>query len=80
LIDYYRIPLRERLPTIKVPLRSGDADATLDLQVAMDEAYRKGRYDKSIDYDQAPDPPLKPDDLNWARERIRAWRAGLGAA
>jgi hypothetical protein len=75
-IEHYRIPLKEPLPTIKVPLRPGDADATLDLQVALEESYRQGRYDQSIDYDQPPDAPLDADELEWAMQQIQAWRVG----
>ena len=70
----YRVPLRERLPTIAIPLRETDADVPLDLQTLLDQAYRNGRYD-DIDYHSEPDPPLDPADAAWADELLR--RKGL---
>jgi hypothetical protein len=41
----YLLPLRERLPSIAIPLRPQDRDVVLDLQHVVDEAYERGRYD-----------------------------------
>src|SRR4029077_3542413 len=65
--EIYRVPLRERLPAIRVPLRETDADVVLDLQALIAQVYRHGRYD-DIDYTVAPVPPLEPEDANWADE------------
>ncbi len=69
--EIYRVPLREPLPSIKVPLRETDADVRLDLQALIDQCYRNGRYD-DIDYKREPDPPLDPADAGWADELLRA--------
>jgi Protein of unknown function (DUF4058) len=69
--EVYRAPLRERLPIIKVPLRESDAEVPLDLQSALDQCYRNGRYDEDIDYQTEPDPPLDPADVSWADELLR---------
>src|SRR5262249_35220322 len=37
--EVYRVPLRERLPVIRVPLRPTDADVPLDLQALIDQCY-----------------------------------------
>jgi hypothetical protein len=42
--EVYRMPLRERLPALKIPLRETDADVVLDLQALIDLAYRNGRW------------------------------------
>ena len=68
--EIYRAPLRERLPSIKVPLREKDPDARLDLQALIDQAYRNGAYD-DINYAVPPEPPLETDDAQWARELPR---------
>ena len=70
--EIYRIALRERLPVIRVPLRKGEPDVALDLQVLVDQAYRKGRYGMSIDYRGDPEPPLENDDAAWADELLRS--------
>jgi hypothetical protein len=70
-LEYYALPLRERLPAIRIPLRPSDDDVLLDLQALVDEAYRKGRYAETIDYTQPPRPPLKGEDSAWAAELLR---------
>jgi hypothetical protein len=69
--EVYRVPFRERLPVIAIPLRETDADATLDLQALIDLCYRNGGYDEDIDYQAEPDPPLEPDDARWADALLR---------
>ena len=64
--EYYRLPLRERLPAIAIPLRQTDRDIPLDLQAILDECCEEGRYVDDINYREEPDPPLGPDDAKWA--------------
>ncbi len=68
--EVYPIALRERLPTIRIPLRAKDADALLDLQALIDECWGKGGYD-DIDYSVPPIPPLWPQDAAWAESVVR---------
>jgi hypothetical protein len=75
--EIYRVPLRERLPAIRVPLRETDADVPLDLQALIAQVYRHGRYD-DIDYTVPPLPPLDPEDAAWADELLRT--AGMRPA
>jgi hypothetical protein len=70
-LEYYRLPLRERLPAIAVPLRETDHDVTLDLQTLIDRCYDEARYDDDIDYREDPDPPLDPDHAQWADALLR---------
>ena len=72
--EVYPCPLREPLPTIRVPLRAGDPDAPLALQPLIDECYRIGRYWLS-DYTRELEPPLSAEDTAWVQERLHA--AGL---
>ncbi len=69
-IEYYRIPLRERLPVIAIPLRPDDGDVPLDLQTLLDQCYESGGYD-DIDYREEPEPPLDRDDAKWADALLR---------
>jgi hypothetical protein len=70
-VELYRIPLRERLPDIPIPLRPADADATLELQPILDQVYRDGRHDRTR-YDQPCQPPMESTDAEWASEQLRA--------
>jgi hypothetical protein len=72
-LEVYRVPLRERLPVIGVPLRESDPDAPLDLQAALDRCYRAGRYD-TLDYAVTAEPPLSDDDAAWAQTLLAGRR------
>jgi hypothetical protein len=69
--EVYRAPLREPLPTIRVPLRQSDPDVVLQLQSLIDRCYHNGRYD-DIDYRADPNPPLPPEDASWTAELLTA--------
>jgi len=68
--EYYRLPLRERLPAFRIPLRQSDEDVPLDLQAVIDQCYETALYD-DIDYREDPDPPLTGDDARWADKLLR---------
>ena len=70
LVEVYRVPLRERLPVISIPLRPSDRDVPLDLQAILEQCYRNGGYD-DIDYSAEPDQPLLIDDAKWADALLR---------
>lgn len=71
-VQIYPVPLRLRLPVIKVPLRQTDADVPLELQALIAQSYRNGGYDDDIDYHHAPDLPLDREDDSWADELLRS--------
>ncbi len=60
------MPLWERLPAVKIPLRPNDADVPLDVQVLVDQCYRNGAYEGTLNYAIDPDPPLSGADEDWA--------------
>lgn len=64
--EVYPMPLWERLPVVKIPLRTNDADVPLDLQALVDQCYRNGAYDGTLNYAVDPDPPLFGADKEWA--------------
>lgn len=70
-VEIYRLPLRERLPKISVPLRPTDADVPLDLQAIVEQCYRNGSYEDDIDYRRSAEPPLVGDDARWADALLR---------
>jgi hypothetical protein len=69
-IETYRVPLREPLPTIRVPLRETDADVPLNLQSLIEQCYANAGYD-DINYAEPPVPPLEGADANWADALLR---------
>jgi hypothetical protein len=70
--EIYPIPLSQKLPTVKIPLRPADADVPLDLQALIEQCYRKGRYEVDLDYRRDPDPPLTGADASWTVELLRS--------
>jgi hypothetical protein len=60
------IRVRERLPIVAVPLRTGEPPATLDLQHILNHIYDAAGYALYI-YGSEPDPPLSPKDAAWAK-------------
>ncbi len=64
--EVYPLPLWERLPAIKIPLRPEDADVPLNLQALVEQCYRNGAYDGTLNYAVDPDPPLLGGDATWA--------------
>jgi Protein of unknown function (DUF4058) len=69
-VELYRVPFREKLPAVKIPLRPADNDVPLELQPLVNEAYRNGTYEDT-DYGRDPVPPLEPDDAAWADALLR---------
>jgi len=68
--EYYPVPIEERLPTIKIPLRQSDKDAPLDLQALVEQCYVNGAYD-DIDYAREAVPPLHGKTARWAKQLLR---------
>jgi len=65
----YPIPIRAKLPNIKIPLRPQDPPATLNLQELIDKAYLMGKYYR-IDYTTPCSPPLEGPEKSWADEAL----------
>lgn len=70
--EFYVLPLRERLPAIRVPLRRPDPDIALDLQVLVNQCYERGRYSEVLNYNHPPHPPLPVEEAAWASEILAA--------
>lgn len=69
--EVYPMPLWERLPTIRIPLRPTDADVPLNLQALVEQCYRNGAYEGTLDYSVDPDPRLLGGDKVWTARRLR---------
>jgi len=68
-IGTWPLSLRDPLPTIPVPLKPGENDATLNLKLALDQRYDRIGYAHFI-YNLEPEPPLSPEDAAWAMSLI----------
>jgi hypothetical protein len=69
--EVWYFDLRDRLPTIAVPLLPPLPDVALDLQAAFTAVYQRARYGDSLDYSQpVPPPPLRSADLAWVNGRM----------
>jgi hypothetical protein len=69
--ELFRFALRDRLPSIRIPLRKTDREVTLDLQLLVDQSYANGRY-RSIDYSMELDPPFAETDAAWVNELLKS--------
>jgi hypothetical protein len=63
------ISVRDPLPTIPIPLRAGEPEATLDLQAIVHRIYDTAGYQLFI-YDADPEPPLSAADAVWAAQLL----------
>jgi hypothetical protein len=70
-LEFYPLPLRQRLPSIRIPLREKDEDVTLNLQSLVDQCYANGRYD-SIDYSADLKPPFDATDAAWLNDLLKS--------
>lgn len=68
--ELYALPMRARLPAVRIPLREADDDIRLDLQPLLNQTYRNGAYDDT-NYNNDPIPPLGKEDAAWAEELLR---------
>ena len=62
--------LRLPLPSIRIPLRPGDADVRLNLQTLVNMTYINGGYE-DLDYTRDPIPPLSGPDAEWAVQLLK---------
>ena len=69
--EVWPIRLRDRLPSIYVPLAGDDPDVILDLQTLFDRCYDSGPYARRTDYRREPAHPLSGDDAEWAASLLR---------
>lgn len=69
--EVYPVSLCSRLPRIRVPLKSEDVDAVLDLQAAFERTYDSGPYPERVNYSADPPTPLEPEHTTWAGELLR---------
>jgi hypothetical protein len=74
-VEVWPVQLREKLPTVPVPLLEPDPDVPLNLGAVVARVYERGGYAVLIDYSQPPCPPLSDEDATWLDAHLRAQRA-----
>ncbi len=67
--EVYAWTLHDRLPAIPIPLKLGDDDAVVSLQEVFETVDQRARYDLSVKYDAALDPPLNADERHWVNPK-----------
>lgn len=69
---FHPLRLRDRLPRFRIPLKTGDEDAVLDLQEVFRRSYESGPYPERLNYAAPPpEPALCEADLEWAEKLLR---------
>ena len=67
-VEIWPVELPTSLPVVPVPLQSPDPDVPLDLQAVLTAIYDEAAYDLTLDYHQAPPPPVLSDaDSKWIK-------------
>ena len=64
--------VRDPLPTIPIPLDPCHEPVPLNLKTCVDRAYDEACYDREVNYNEPPTPPLAEPDATWARELLAA--------
>jgi hypothetical protein len=73
LVDVWPLTLRDKLPTVPIPLLAGDNDRPLALQATFDATCDLLGCDLLINYRQPPDQPLSGEDAAWVEALLRSW-------
>jgi hypothetical protein len=68
----YVFSMRQPIPHFVMPLAEGSEGIAIDLKPILDEVYVLGSYDRDIDYQQDPQPPLSDSDHVWLGQLLRA--------
>lgn len=69
-VDVWPVGVRQPLPLVPIPLRTGEAEPLLDLKPLIDTVY-DSVYRHRL-YAAPPDPPLSPADAEWCRPFLPA--------
>ena len=69
--DLYAFNLQNVIPSLPLPLCSGDTEPVIDLQVLLNEIYDISGYDLVVDYNKEAVPPLSEADAVWADALLR---------
>jgi hypothetical protein len=62
----YAVDVRLPIPSVPIPLASGDDEPELQVGDVLHALYERARFDLRLRYDRRPEPPLPDDDAAWA--------------
>ncbi|BAZ32641.1 hypothetical protein NIES4074_51470 [Cylindrospermum sp. NIES-4074] len=71
IADLYAFNLQDVIPAFPLPLRSGDSEPVINLQVLLNQVYNIYDYDLVVDYSQEAVPALSAADAVWADALLR---------
>lgn len=74
--EFWPFGLRDRMPTIPVPLGRDEKDAVLDLRAVLDRVYDESAYEDYL-YLGEHELRLSADDERWARSIAHGNRGGI---
>ena len=69
--DLYPFSIQTRIPHFVMPLAKGSEGIAIDLKPILDDVYAIGSYDRDIDYQQDPEPPLSDADRAWLDQLLQ---------
>lgn len=67
----YGFNLPDEIPEFLVPLRAGEPEPIINLNLLLNEIYDQGSYDLRINYSRPPIPTLSEADMAWVNERLQ---------
>ncbi len=70
--ELYAFNLPEKIPAFVLPLRKGDTEPLVDLQVVIEDLFDRAGFDLVIDYNLEPVPPIGEADVVWVNELLKA--------
>lgn len=73
-IGIWPIMLNEILPVVPIPVKSPDADVSLNLQAAVTSIYERSRYHMLLDYSGPPLGPLTKEEAAYVDATLSDWR------
>ena len=71
IADLYPCSIQASMPIFVMPLVEGSEGIAIDLKPIIDEVYLLGSYDRDVDYQQDPEPPLSDADRAWLDRLLR---------
>lgn len=69
--ELYPFNLQEPIPLFPLPLRRGDTEPLLDLQILINEIYERAGLGLAIDYSSKPVPGLSESDTAWMNQLLQ---------